>query len=259
MFKLRTQDSSAKYHPFTDECNYTLAEHFTKFKTTKGCVNNFAKNPQLSPMTKHYSFRNGEELHAKIHEVLWGIKDDDWTRATMKLSTNVADIEPTSCTVYYRDVIKVLQFLLDHGPFKDNLVYAPERHYTSADNTRVYSEMHTGNWWWSVQEQLAKSATIVPLLLAINKTMLTQHRGDLIVWPVYLTIGNLDVATRKSQTRPSMVLLGLIPVAKLGREHLSGMKSAIYHQAMGMMLERTYNRPQADLLGCGRANLMCRL
>ena len=248
MFELRAQDPSALYHPFANECDWGIASLFTKFKTTKGCINNFARDPRLCEMTKHCSFRNGNELEAKIHEIPWGSRDDGWTRAVIKLDTNVADMESTSCTVYFCDVIQVLRFLLGHGPFKDNLTYAPERHYISTDSTRVYSEMHTGDWWWSLQEQLGEGATVVPLLLATDKTMLTQHRGDLTMWPVYITIGNLDVATRKSQTRPSMVLLGLIPAAKLGKEHHREMKSAIYHKAMGMILERKYLSQQTCYL-----------
>jgi hypothetical protein len=31
-------------------------------------------------------------------------------------------------------------------------VFAPERHYTNEERTcRIYNEMHTGDWWWTVQ------------------------------------------------------------------------------------------------------------
>jgi hypothetical protein len=36
--------------------------------------------------------------------------------------------------------------------FVRDLVFAPERHYVDHERTRrVYSEMYTGDWWWSVQ------------------------------------------------------------------------------------------------------------
>lgn len=36
--------------------------------------------------------------------------------------------------------------------FADHLVFAPERHYTSQErSSRIYNEMHTGDWWWAVQ------------------------------------------------------------------------------------------------------------
>jgi len=53
---------------------------------------------------------------------------------------------------YYRDVIECIQSLYGDPGFVQDLVFAPERHYTSAERTcRIYNEMHTGDWWWMVQ------------------------------------------------------------------------------------------------------------
>jgi hypothetical protein len=52
--------------------------------------------------------------------------------------------------------------------------------------------MNTAEWWWETQFALPATSTIVPLLLATDKTLLTQHHGDTTAWPVYLTVGNLD-------------------------------------------------------------------
>ena len=41
-------------------------------------------------------------------------------------------------------------------------------------------------------ESDAQNATMVPLLLATNKTMLTEHIRDMAQWPVYLTIGTFS-------------------------------------------------------------------
>lgn len=100
--------------------------------------------------------------------------------------------------IYYRNILNVLRFLLGHGLFKKNLHYAPEQHFTLDGTLRIYNKMHTGKWWWSQQKQLPDGAIIVPLLLATDKTVLIQHHGDLFMWPIYLTIGNLDITTRKS-------------------------------------------------------------
>jgi hypothetical protein len=36
--------------------------------------------------------------------------------------------------------------------FAQDLVFTPERHYTDQGRTeRIYSEMHTGDWWCAVQ------------------------------------------------------------------------------------------------------------
>ena len=75
-------------------------------------------------------------------------------------------------------------------------MYGPIRQYNDK-NKRVYTEMHTRDWWWETQEQLPNSSTIVPLLIGTDKTVLTQYHGDIAAWPVYLTIRNLKAKVRR--------------------------------------------------------------
>ena len=42
-----------------------------------------------------------------------------------------------------------------------------------------------------------KLPDVVPLLIGIDKTVLTQHHGDLSAWPIYMTLGNLDSHSRR--------------------------------------------------------------
>lgn len=236
-FNSRESDPKSLYYPFISEHDFALASWFTKSKTTKGRMDEFLRDPRLRAMNGSCSFRGADDWRVRMHEIPWGIKNDQWQATKIRIDSKIADMKSTEHIIYHRDIIETIRFLLGHGPFKDNLTYAPERHYL-ADGARVYNEMHTGDWWWSQQTQLPDGATVVPLLLATDKTMLTQHHGDLALWPVYLTIGNLDIKTRKSQIRPSMVLVGLIPVVKVGKEHGPDLKSEVYHKAMGHILQR---------------------
>ena len=53
---------------------------------------------------------------------------------------------------HYCNIIPSIQALFGNPKFARELVFAPERHYTDTERTcRVYNEMHTGDWWWSVQ------------------------------------------------------------------------------------------------------------
>src|SRR6266702_2720440 len=53
---------------------------------------------------------------------------------------------------HYRDIIQCIRALFGNPKFAHDLVFAPERHYTNSTKTcRIYNEMHTGEWWWSVQ------------------------------------------------------------------------------------------------------------
>ena len=102
--------------------------------------------------------------------------------------------------------------------------------------------MHTGNWWWEKQKELSARATIILVLLASDKTIMSLSHGDQILWPVYVTIGNLDAKTCRSQNRPATLLLGSIPNvherAKDSNNKDRDLKAKIYHLALKTMLER---------------------
>ncbi|KAF8954739.1 hypothetical protein BDZ97DRAFT_1927768 [Flammula alnicola] len=115
------------------------------------------------------------------------------------------------------------------------------RVYKNSDGTnREYNEMWTADWWWETQGFLPDGATIAPVILSSDKTNLSRFSGDKQAWPVYLSIGNIDKATRRQPTARAMVLLGYIPVCKLecftkARRSLEGYQ--LFHECMRKLLE----------------------
>lgn len=184
-----------------------------------------------------FSFRNTDEWREQVHRVPWGIPEDQWRRDSFTVSSIMSGLADIEYATYYRDVLSVVRFLLGHTPFKHNLVYASVQ-LRMPDNTRVYNKMHTEDWWWQTQDKLPEGATIVPILIAKDKTQLTNHHGDLSLWPVYMTIGNLDRATRQSQKRPGLILVGSIPIVKVGKEHRKHLQAQVYHFAMETIFKR---------------------
>ncbi|KAF8242189.1 hypothetical protein K440DRAFT_648408 [Wilcoxina mikolae CBS 423.85] len=71
--------------------------------------------------------------------------------------------------------------------------------------------MWTADWWWKIQESLPDGSTVVPVILGSDKTMLSILSGDKSAWPVYLSIGNLSKAKRRSVKSNGLILIGLLP------------------------------------------------
>ena len=56
------------------------------------------------------------------------------------------------------------------------------------------------------------SATLVPVLLASDQTHLINFSGDKKLWPVYISIGNIDSTIRNKPTMHAWIPLALLPI-----------------------------------------------
>ncbi|KAN0138825.1 hypothetical protein V8E53_003213 [Lactarius tabidus] len=85
------------------------------------------------------------------------------------------------------------------GEFSNHLALAPEHHYQDTGHTtQVFSKMHTGKWWWSVQHSLE-----------------SHKPGTTSTYPIYLTISNILKAIHNKPTQQAQLLMGYIPTTKL--------------------------------------------
>jgi hypothetical protein len=57
--------------------------------------------------------------------------------------------------------------------------------------------------------------TITPFIIATDETHLTTYSSSKATWPVYGSIGNIPKAIQHCPSKQAMMLIGLIPVAKL--------------------------------------------
>ena len=118
--------------------------------------------------------------------------------------------------------------------FKDVMCYAPEKVFTNTSKAEEminkYGEENGGGKCRYVhhmflelgdskpqhwQEKLLEGAIITPIIIALDKTQLSQFSGDKQAWPVYITIGNIEKGICHQPSKHGMILPGYIPVTKL--------------------------------------------
>ncbi|THU79968.1 hypothetical protein K435DRAFT_696683 [Dendrothele bispora CBS 962.96] len=102
--------------------------------------------------------------------------------------------------------------------------------------------MWTGKWWHAIQKNLPTGATLAPVIIASDKTHLTQFTGGKSAYPVYLTIGNLPKAIRRKPSSQACVLLAYLSVDKIGKAGLSQTQLKtrnyqLFHESMKVILE----------------------
>ena len=126
-----------------------------------------------------------------------------------------------------------------HPGFWHNQTFEPFRVYNK-NKERVYNEMHTGKWWWKQQKEHPLQAIIILILISNNKMIMSFSHRNQTLWPVYITIKNLDRKTRQSQKRPEILLLGSILIiyewSKDANNKNKNLKAKIYYMALMIIL-----------------------
>jgi len=79
---------------------------------------------------------------------------------------------------HYRDILASIRALYGNPDFQHDLIFVPEQHFTNNERTcRIYNEMYTGDWWWSVQ--VRKKVFNILYLILSNRSRSPLNNYDL--------------------------------------------------------------------------------
>ena len=130
--------------PFESVYKYKLARFFHRSKMPLPQIDEFIKSnllPSDLPQTSRVHFKSGYTWRNKMR---WLIDQAPWLHGTLDFHL------PQGCAFYYRYVESTIAYLLRKRTFAQHLVYEPVREFDEEGNT-VFTEMHTGDWWWQKQ------------------------------------------------------------------------------------------------------------
>ncbi|KAI5981879.1 hypothetical protein EDC04DRAFT_2874697 [Pisolithus marmoratus] len=129
--------------------------------------------------------------------VEWAIKSGLAEKAGLPYTNSRAtwDSPEDKHMVHYRDPLEAIKALLRDPALAKHIVYKLKHIFTDATKEkRVYNEMWTSSWWEETQAKLPEGSCVAPVIIATDKTQLTQFSGGQQAYPVYLTLGNIPHA-----------------------------------------------------------------
>lgn len=77
------------------------------------------------------------------------------------------------------------------------------------------------NWWLKIQKNLSVGNIIIPIFLANDKTVISLSHRDQILWPIYVTIDNLNTKIYQSQNWLAILYLVSIHIIYKQTEDLN--------------------------------------
>lgn len=149
-------DELQPWWPFDTKNDFKLARWFIQSGTSRDQINQFFANK----LGCESSFTSSHTLMQKVDQMESGLGWSSWKSGEVYFDSQEEDDEEEgpdelrprsdSAPFYYRDIVACVAYLLAQPCYNSDMVYAPIREANS-EGHRMYSEMHTADWWWDIQ------------------------------------------------------------------------------------------------------------
>jgi hypothetical protein len=134
------------YYSFANVRDFVFAKWLSNYNLTKNVIDVFLRHENLKFMRQKFNFENANQYKKKLHVIFHDITNDNWKKHFFIVEININDIEFIKYTIHYKNVHKIMKFLLQYESFKKHLTFASSK-MQNANNEKIYCEMHFENWW----------------------------------------------------------------------------------------------------------------
>lgn len=148
------------------------------------------------------SFKSGHTLWKQTDKM---VDNPGWETGSVQYALRLKS------DFYYRNIIDCIKYLLRQRAYVTYVHWEPVKLFNS-DNERIYYDMNTGSWWWDQQRLIPIGSMLVPVLLVLDQTHLTNFSRDKKLWPVYMSIGNINSSVCNKPSMHAWIPIALLPI-----------------------------------------------
>jgi len=134
------------WYPFSNPHEFKHARWMIESSLSKSSIDRYFRDGLCT--SSEIGFTSGWTLYQQLDRMYPELGPDSWKVHEANWSLTAGTSRRT--TYYYRSPLSCIEYLLKQPCFRNHLVYAPVREYNESGE-RMYSEMHTADWWWAVQ------------------------------------------------------------------------------------------------------------
>ncbi|KAG1800667.1 hypothetical protein EV424DRAFT_1352065 [Suillus variegatus] len=196
------------FYPFQDQAEFELGKFLCE-RLTQSDIDRFLKLEWVCQAKP--SFSSKDQLLAWMASLPTGPK---WCSTTLEI-TGYPIIQPIQ--LIWRNGLDVVEDLFANPIFANHMTYDP--HVVVDGDERKYSEYFTAKQAFEIQDQLPKGATIVPVIIASDKTPVMRHTGGLKMHPIFVSLANIQSDVRMRATSHAWRCVGFMPIPKFSDVH----------------------------------------
>ncbi|KAG1779278.1 hypothetical protein EV702DRAFT_1178461 [Suillus placidus] len=239
------------YYPFSDRAEWELAK-FLCDNLNQGQITRFLKLLWVVTEVKQpLSFKTAKQLFTFMDALP---KVPQWQCMPMH-TDGYATTHPVN--LIWRDALEVVHHIFGNPIFANHMEYDP--YEINDGGEHEYGEWMSSEHAFEIQDKLPIGATIVPIILASDKTPVTRHTGSLEMHPTFLTIGNIHSEIRMKATSHAWECIAYIPSPEYitNNDYAGVLEARFWHSCMDMVLEKLKiashtGEFMVDPMGCQR-------